>query len=172
MWAPMLAMGAMALYGGFVLALIAANTVDSNPRLAGSERAWVQGLQFLGEGLILSGISFLLGRILGIMRRGGSEVQESLGLRVQTLRTPLTAIAFVGLMMADLMVEIVQVVGYAVVAGLDNAAQIAVASTWLGPLREAGLGLLLAGIVLALATVARVLSFQSSRVVQIISRGQ
>ena len=105
------------------------------------------------------------------MRKGGGEVQESLGLPVHTLRMPLTAKIFLGLMMAGLMVEIVQFAGYVIVAG-SNAAQIAIASTWLGPLREAGLGLLLAGIVLALATIARVLSFQSARVAQIITHGR
>jgi hypothetical protein len=50
--------------------------------------------------------------------------------------------------------------------------QIAVASTFLGPLREFGLGLLLSGIVLALATIARALDFQASRIVSIITRGQ
>jgi len=135
-------------------------------------RAWVQGLQFLGEGLILSGISFLLGTILGAIRSGGGEVQESLGLAVHTLRMPITAKLFIVLMMAGLMVEIAQFIGYVIVAGLDDSGRIAVASAWLGPLREAGLGLLLSGIVLALATIARALDFQSARIVQIITRGQ
>lgn len=172
MWAPMLVMGAMALYGGFALSLVAAGNVASDPALAGSQRAWVQGLQFLGEGLILSGISFLLGTILGAIRSGGGEVQESLGLAVHTLRMPITAKLFIVLMMAGLMVEIAQFIGYVIVAGLDDSGRIAVASAWLGPLREAGLGLLLSGIVLALATIARALDFQSARIVQIITRGQ
>jgi len=172
MWAPMLAMGAMAVYGGFLLSLVAAGNVATDPALAASQRAWVQGLQFLGEGLILAGISFLLGTILGAIRSGGGEVQESLGLTVHTLRMPTTAKLFVGLMIAGLMIEIAQFVGYVIVAGLSDATQIASASAWLGPLREAGLGFLLSGIVLALATIARALDFQSARIVQIITRGQ
>lgn len=172
MWLPMLAMAAMAVYGGFALSLVAANNVARDPQLAASQRAWVQGLQFLGEGFVLSAISFLLARILGTIRAAGGGVQESLGLTVHTLRMPSTAKVFVVLMMAGLMVEVAQLVGYAYVAGLSDARQIAVASTWLGPLREFGLGLLLSGIVLALATIARALDFQSARIVSIITRGQ
>ena len=172
MWAPMLAMGAMALYGGFLLSIVASGNVAADPALAVSQRAWVQGLQFLGEGLLLSGISFLLATILATLRSGGGAVQESLGLTVHTLRMPITAKLFVILMITGLMIEIVQFVGYVIVAGLSDPAQVAAASAWLGPLREAGLGLLLSGIVLALATIARALDFQSTRIVQIISRGQ
>ncbi len=171
-WLPMLAMAAMALYGGLALSIVASGNVATDPQLDTSQRAWVQGLQFLGEGFALSGISFLLARILGTIRTGGGDVQASLGLAVHTLRMPVTAKVFVGLMMAGLMVEIVQFAGYVYVASLTDAGQIAVASTWLGPLREAGLGLLLSGIVFALATIARALDFQSARIVQIITRGQ
>jgi hypothetical protein len=172
MWLPMLAMAAMALYGGFALSLLASGNVAADPQLAGSQRAWVQGLQFLGEGLVLSGISFLLARILGAIRSSGGDVQESLGLSVHTLRMPRTAKVFIVLMMAGLMVEIAQLVGYAYVAGLSDAGEIAVASTFLGPLREFGLGLLLSGIVLALATIARALDFQATRITSIINHGE
>ena len=168
----MLAMAAMALYGGFALSLVASGNVATDPQLAASQRAWVQGLQFLGEGLVLSGISFLLARILGAIRSSGGDVQASLGLTVHTLRMPASAKLFIVLMMAGLMVEVAQLLGYAYVAGLSDVNQIAVASTFLGPLREFGLGLLLSGIVLALATIARALDFQAARIVSIITRGQ
>ena len=171
MWLPVLAMGAMAVYGGFALSLVAAGNLATDPQLATSQRAWVQGLQFLGEGLVLSGISFLLARILGAIRSGGGDVQQSLGLAVHTLRMPASAKGFVGLMMAGLMTSIGQLIGYAYVAGLTDAGQVAAASAFLGPLREFGLGLLLAGIVLALATIARALDFQAARIVSIIIRG-
>lgn len=172
MWLPMLAMGAMAVYGGFILSLFAAETVATDTNLAASQRAWVQGLQFLGEGLVLSGISFLLARILGTIRAAGGDVQASLGLAVHTLRMPTTAKAFIVLMMAGLIVSIAQFIGYASIAGLGDAAEAASATALLGPLREFGLGLLLAGIVLALATIARALDFQTDRVVSIIGRGR
>jgi hypothetical protein len=172
LWLPGLVMGAMALYGGFALSLVAAGNVATDPQLAGSQRAWVQGLQFLGEGLLLSGISFLLARVLGAIRAGGGEVQQSLGLAVHTLRMPGTAKAFVILMMTGLMLAIAQFLGYAAVAGMTDPTAIASASAFLGPLRELALGILLAGIVLALATIAKALDFQSSRVVSILTRGQ
>jgi hypothetical protein len=172
MWAPMLAMGVMAVYAGLLLSFAAAGNVAVDPALASSQRAWVQGVQFLGEGLLLSGISFLLGTILGAIRAGGGEVQESLGLTVKTLRMPTTAKLFVALMMLGLVVEIAQFVGYAYIATVPDTGDYAAFSTWLGPLREFGLGALLSGIVLALATIAKALGFQFARITQIITSGR
>lgn len=168
----MLAMGAMLVYAGLLLSFAAAGNVATDPARAASQRAWVQGLQFLGEGLLLSGISFLLGTILGAIRAGGGEVQESLGVTVRTLRMPTTAKLFVPLMMAGLMVEVAQFVGYAYVATVPATADFTTFSTWLGPLREFGLGALLSGIVLALATIAKALGFQFARVTQLITSGR
>jgi hypothetical protein len=172
MWAPLLAMGVMLVYAGLLPSFAAAGKVATDPNLAASQRAWVQGVQFLGEGLLLSGISFLLGTILGAIRAGGGEVQESLGLTVRTLRMPATAKAFIALMMLGLMVEIAQFIGYAYIASVPASADYATFSTWLGPLREFGLGALLSGIVLALATIARTLGFQFERITQIITSGR
>ncbi len=172
MWAPMLAMGVMLVYAGLLLSFAAAGNVTADPALASSQRAWVQGVQFLGEGLLLSGISFLLGTILGAIRSGGGEVQESLRLTVKTLRMPTTAKLFVALMMLGLMVEIAQFAGYAYIATAPETADYATFSTWLGPLREFGLGALLSGIVLALATIAKALGFQFARITQIITSGR
>jgi hypothetical protein len=172
MWAPMLAMGVMLVYAGLLLSFAAAANVAADPALASSQQAWVQGVQFLGEGLLLSGISFLLGTILGAIRAGGGEVQESLGLTVKTLRMPTTAKLFVALMMVGPMIEIAQFLGYAYIATIPASTDYTVFSTWLGPLREYGLGALLLGIVLALATIARGLGFQFARITQIITSGR
>jgi hypothetical protein len=172
MWAPMLAMGGMLVYAGLLLSFAAAGNVSAAPALAQSQLAWVQGIQFLGEGLLLAGISFLLATILGAIRAGGGEVQESLGLTVRNLRMPTTAKLFVALMMAGLMIEIAQFVGYAYIATVPGTATYASLAAWLGPLREFGLGLLLSGIVLALATIARALAFQFARISQIITTGR
>jgi hypothetical protein len=172
MWAPALAMGAMALLAGFVLSLIQTGTIGTDPALATSQAAWVQGLQFLGEGFLLAGISFLLGTILGSLRRGGGEIQESVGVGVKTLEMPLTAKLFVGLMALGLTVEVFQFIAYAVVATFDDPARVATYFTWLGPMREAGLGILLSGIVLALATIAKALGFQFWRLTEIVRTGR
>lgn len=172
LWSPMLAMGAMAVAAGLVVSIVQANTVATDPALAASQSAWVQGLQFLGEGMLLGGISFLLGTILFALRTGGGEVQESLGVPVTTLAMPRAAKAFVGLMMLGVMVQVFQFVAYVVVATIDGPRTIAAAFAWLGPVREAGLGLLLTGIVLALAAIARAVGFQFWRLRQLVTAGR
>jgi len=85
---------------------------------------------------------------------------------------PVTAKLFLALMMAGLTVEIAQFFFYAYVASLNDDATVAAYSTWLAPFREFGLGLLLYGVVLALATIARALDFQFSRVRELIIAGR
>ena len=171
MWAPSLAMGFMAVAAGLVLAVVQATKVVPDPELASDLSAWVRGIGFLGEGFLLSGISFLLGSILYSLRKGGGEAQESAGVAVHTLRMPTTAKLFVGLMMVGLMVEIFQFVVYLVTTTFDQST-VASYYAWLGPVREAGLGIILSGIVLALVTIGNVLGFQFSRIKDIIATGR
>jgi len=172
LWAPMLAMGAMAVPAGFVISLVQTEKAVTDPALATQLSAWVQGLQFLGEGFLLSGISFLLGTILYALRSGGGEVQGSLGAPVKTLNMPVTAKLFVALMAIGMMVEMPQFVVYLVTTTFSNPTTISSYFAWLGPVREAGLGLLLSGIVLALATIARALGFQFWRIKELIAQGR
>lgn len=166
-WLPVLAMGGVALVVGLLVGIAATGQIpggESSRALS----AWAQGTLFLGEGLLLSGISLLLGTILSALRRGGSEVQESLGATVQTLVMPRTAKLFIGLMMVGMMAAIAQFVLYGAAASIaGNTAAFAVRMAWLGPLREVALGVLLAGIVLALASIARVVGFQFDRIQQL-----
>lgn len=169
LWAPMVAMGPMLVVTGLVLSIVQAQKTDS-PDTFETLGAWVQGTQFLGEGFILAGISFLLGTILGSLRAGGSEVQESLGLAVKTLKMPRSGIAFIGLMALGLMMAVAQFALYLVAAYADVDQ-----ATWfafLGPLREVALGTLLLGIVLALYTIGTVLGFQFHRIREIIVTGR
>lgn len=170
MWFPMLAMGYMLVAIGFVLSIVWTGKVEDGTQQAA--QAWTQGVQFLGEGMLLAGISFLLGSILAALREGGGDLQESLGLPVRTLKMPKTAKAFVGFMALGLMVSMIQFVLYAVAAGVANPQSFAAWSAWLGPFREFGLGLLLTGIVLALVTIGNVLAFQFNRVQEIITTGK
>ena len=170
MWFPMLAMGSMLVVAGFILSLVWAGKVDGGTQQA--VQAWTQGVQFLGEGLLLAGVSFLLGSILAALREGGGDLQQSLGLAVRTLKMPKTAKLFVGFMALGLMVSMVQFVLYIVAAGVSSPQSFAAWSAWLGPLREFGLGLLLTGIVLALVTIGNVLAFQFSRVREIVTTGK
>jgi hypothetical protein len=171
LWLPMLAMGGMFVAIGLVADLSAAGDTGV-AGAATSSFAWSQGLMFLGEASLLAAISLLLGTILGAIRAGGGEVQQSAGLTVKTLQMPNTAKAFIGLMVAGVMVALVQFIGYAFVAASSSPADLVVSFAWLGPLREFSLGLLLSGIVLALATIAKALSFQFGRITEIISSGR
>jgi hypothetical protein len=172
LWAPMVVMGAMALGAGFVVSLI------QSGEAAGTETfrqlaAWTQGLQFLGEGLILAGIAFLLGSILASLRAGGGEVQKHLGVTVRTLKMPITAKVFVVLMMMGTMLAVAQFVLYVFVAGsvADSPDAFAAWLAWLGPVRELAVATLLASIVLALVTIGNVLGFQFDRIREIIRTG-
>jgi len=121
--------------------------------------------------MVLAGISFLLASILRGLRQGGGNVQESLGVPVQTLRMPTTAKVFIVLMVTGMMVAIAQFILYIVTTTFDTAIDVATWFAWLGPLRELSLGLLLAGIVMALATIGNVLGFQFWRINTIVRSG-
>lgn len=170
MWGPMLVMGVMFVFAGLVVSWVWAGNVGTSTGLGA--RAWTQGLQFLGEGFVLASISFLLASILSGLREGGGEVQAALGVPVKTLKMPPTAKAFVVLMMMGLMIEIAQFGLYIYITTFDDVARYVLWSSWLGPLREFGLGLLLAGIILALATIATALGFQFSRIRDIVAAGK
>jgi len=171
MWRPMLEMGAMALTTGLVSSFVwAGKDVGSTGAL--QAQAFTQGVEFLGEAMLLSGIAFLLGTIMAGLREGGGEVQASLGIPVTTLRMPNIAKGFVGLMMMGLMAGILQFVLYLVAIGkADDPATFSAWLNWLGPFRELSLGLILAGIVLALVTIGNVLAFQFDRIKSIIRTG-
>jgi hypothetical protein len=170
LWFPMLAMGAMAVALGWFLSLFWSGSIANHPEAAGDFATWTQGIQFLGEGLLLSGISFLLGVILMSLREGGGEVQESLGVTVQTLKMPLSAKVFIALMAMGMMVSMGQFVLY-LFASTQDGATFTAWTAWLAPLREFGLGLLLSGIVLALFTIGTVLGFQFDRIKTILRTG-
>lgn len=165
MFRPMVLMGLMAVIIGLIISFVLAADPAS---IAAS--AWMQGLQFLGEAMLLSGIGFLLGTILWAIRTAGGEVQESLGTKVYTPKMPAPAKAFVALMMLGLMLGIVQFIGYLVVAG--GGADAASNFAWLGPLREVSLGLILSGITLALVAIGNVLGFQFWRIQSLIRAGE
>lgn len=58
-WAPMLAMGAMAVAAGLVVSFAWSGNVADDAGTARDLRAWTEGVQFLGEAFLLGGISFL-----------------------------------------------------------------------------------------------------------------
>ncbi len=169
LWAPMLVMGYMFVIVGLIAAIVGAVNIGTDPSTAVDASAWAQGLQFFGEALVLSGISFLLATILRGLRQGGGQVQEALGIPVLTLKMPPTAKGAIALMVSGVMLGIVQLIGYINVTTFDDATRAAAWFATLGPLRELSLGLLLAGVVLFLATIGRVLGFQFWRIRSIVA---
>lgn len=170
MWFPMLVMGPMLVAAGFVTSIVWSNNIGTETGLGAA--GWTQGLQFLGEGLVLAGISFLLGSILASLREGGGEVQQALGLSITTLKMPAMAKAFVALMVAGLMVSMAQFGLYLYTLTFETLAEVTPWWAWLGPFRELGLALLLSGIVLALVAIANVLGFQFARIRSIVATGE
>ncbi len=171
MWRPMLAMGVMGLAAGLISSFVWAGKTPGTEGFR-QAAAFTQGVEFLGEAFMLSGIAFLLGAIMAGLREGGGEVQSGLGLPVTTLKMPTAAKAFVGMMMMGLMIGIIQFVLYLVLIGkADDPASFSSWANWLGPFRELSLGLILAGIVLALVAIGNVLAFQFDRVKSIIRTG-
>ncbi len=192
MWLPMLLMGVMVLAGTFVVGAFQADLAsDTFPGTSAVDRANLEtlmvlqpGIIFLGVAFLLSGISFLLGSVLGAIRWGGGEIQEAHAGQVYTPRMPWTAWAFLVLMMSGLMLEFASL-GFHVYAavqahdyyitGVPPAADalylLGRAETVLAyaaPLRMVGIGFLLAGIVAALYTIGNVLRFQFDRIREIV----
>ncbi len=193
MWLPMIMMGVMALATaiglGIAQAKVGSDLGEGFSPLRKANFETVQpltgGFLFLGIALLLSGISFLLGTILGALRWGGGEVQESVGAPVKTLKMPMTAMAFLGLMMMGLMLALLAFgtqifvavqahdawIGASAVDVPGNGDALGRAQTygsWAGPLRLAAIGVILSGIALALYTISNVLGFQFSRIRELI----
>ena len=193
MWLPMILMGVMAIATSIGLGIAQANVgSDLGEQFTALRKANFEtvkpltaGFLFLGEALLLSGIAFLLGTILGALRWGGGEVQESVGKPVKTLKMPLSAKVFLALMMMGLVAELVAfgtlvfVAGQAHSAwigatGIDTAGNVAALNratayaAWANPLREVALATILTSIVFALYTISNVLGFQFSRIRELI----
>ena len=212
MWIPFIGMGFMivvaALIIGAVVSVSAAEwfsfskaareTAEAGSQLATqkafieSTKAWLPAFKFLGVGMILGGVTFLLATILGALRTGGGRVQEALGVPVHLIKTPLTAKMFPMFMMMGMMILIAALIvgiveatlayGYwnnSIATVLDPAVEgsqllgqlstISSIKMWLEPLKFVGMAFLLTGIGLALATIVRVLRWQSTRLWDILS---
>jgi hypothetical protein len=167
LWRPMLAMGLMTVAAGVSIGAVQA-TLDL-PLHVAQVAAWNPGVLFLGIGLLLAAVTFLLATILGELRDGGTQVQHALGAKALILKRPLTGKLFPAAMMLGLMTLIATfAIGFVQAAKLDNdpsgAADI---GAWIGPLRFAGVALLFTAVALALATIVRSLRFQAARVEQL-----
>jgi hypothetical protein len=193
MWLPMLLMGLMFITTAVVFGIFAANSSsDLGDGFSALSKANAETLNtlsgsfvFFGEAMFLAGISFLLATILGALRKGGGEVQEAVTSSVKTLRMPWPAWAFLGLMMMGVIAAIIAL-GFSIfvateahgawinATGADSPGNIgafnnvATYNAWVKPLREAALGLILAGVAFSLFTISNVLGFQFARIRELI----
>lgn len=167
LWRPMLAMGLMTVAAGVITGIVQANL--ALPLHVSQVAAWNPGVLFLGIGLLLSAVTFLLATILGELRDGGTSVQQALGEQALILKRPLTGKLFPAAMMMGLMTLIAALaIGFIQAAKLDdNPGAAADMGAWIGPLRFAGVALLFTGVALALATIVHSLRFQAARIEQI-----
>ena len=211
MWVPFTAMGVMIVGIAFLIGLFSLtptisdyfdnSKVDREAAVAGSDivddrtsiestKAWLPGFKFLGLGMMLGGITFLLATIIGNLRVAGGNIQRALDVTPQVPKKPITGQLFPMLMMMGMMVLVftfgasiwlaVQANDYwdhsiatelnTAAAGsslLDDLSTIQATAAWLTPLKFVGMALLFSGIALALATIVQVLRFQARRLVEI-----
>ena len=215
MWTPMIAMGFMVVLGAFIFGLFNASTTSdyfdaskdaretamrdsdlaTDRAFIESTKVWLPTLKFLGMGMILSGVTFLLATILGALRTGGAGVQQALGETVRMPKPPMTAQIFPMLMMMGLMILIASLVIGIILAFLtydywnnsivndlnsalegsgflDDLSTINSVQAWLAPFKFVGIAMLLSGIGLALATIVRILRWQSIRLWDMLSQTQ
>ena len=187
LWAPMTLMGIMLVFAAFGMAIARSQlTVDLSREFSAVDKAnletlgqLVPGFMFLGFAMIFAGISFAIARILGVFREGGGLVQEAVGKGIKTPVMPITAWVFLGGMMMAMMVLIFAFVGhiYAATQAHDawinatagiagNEAALGRAETWgtwLEGLRRVGVGIYLTSITFGLATIIKVIRFQTLR---------
>ena len=210
MWIPFIGMGFMIVVIAFIVGLVNSaaaadyftaskavrEAADRGSDLATqkafieSTKVWLPTFKFLGLGLLLGGVTFLLATILGALRVGGGRVQEALGAEVKIIKPPVTANLFPMLMMMGTMVLMAALVIGVVLATLSYdywnhsiATELNPAKTtlladlgtinavklWLEPLKFVGMAMLLTGIGLALATIIRVLRWQANRLWEILA---
>ncbi|MCH8198819.1 MAG: hypothetical protein IIA54_01965 [Chloroflexi bacterium] len=151
-------------------------------------KAWLPTFKFLGLGMLLGSIIFLLATVLGNLRAGGAAVQRSLGADVKAFK-PAIANVFPMLMMMGVMVLVAAFVVGIVnattandlfshsIAEIDSAAAgsellrqlgtVNAVAIWLAPFKFVGMALLFSGIAVALLTIVRVLRWQTGRLVDI-----
>ena len=173
LWLPMFVLALMGWTVGMVLAIIEAATDRSEASTLQDLSHLVPGFMFIGFLGIFSAITFAIARILGTLRRGGGDVQETSGAEVQTLKMAGTAKLMLVLMAMGMMVMGAGIVTSFIAAGsfdgvsptdiTDNAAWAAAASG----LRRMGVALYLTGIAFGLGTIIEVLRFQAIRIQEV-----
>ena len=212
MWMPFIAMGFMIVVAALIIGVIVSVTaadyfsfskltreaattgsdLATEKAFIESTKAWLPTFKFLGVGMIVGGVTFLLATILGALRVGGGRVQQALGETVRMPKPPITAKLFpmfmmmgIMILMAALIIGIVLAVisfGYwnhSIATELNPAVEgsqlLSTLSTitsiqmWLAPLKFVGMASLFVGVGLALATIVGALRWQSNRLWEMLS---
>ena len=173
LWAPMFAMALIAWVVGFGLAIARASIVSEfGVADAGAQRLahLIPAFQFIGFVGVFSAVSFAIARILGVLRNGGGEVQETVGVQVQTLKMPKTAKVFMGMMAMGMMLILGMVVLHFVAAANVGTWSTETLTQWaevLEGFRRLGVAMYLFGITFGLGTIITVLRFQAGRIRQL-----
>ncbi len=168
---PMLGMALMAFAAAFVVGAVRGNRIADGGDTVNIEalRQLGAGLMFVGFASAFAGISFAIARILGELRKGGGDLQEATRRVVKTLVMPLTAKLFLGLMAMAMMTVLGAAIAHLVLAATvdDGSTSLADSEKWfvvLEGIRRIGVAVYLFAILLGLATISRVLLFQTARV--------
>jgi hypothetical protein len=168
---PMLGMALMAFVAAFVVGAVRGNRISDGGDAVNIEvlRQLGTGLMFVGFAAVFAGISFAIARILGELRKGGGDLQEAARRVVKTLVMPLTAKLFLGLMAMAMMTVLGAAIAHLVFAATVNndSTSLADSEKWfvvLEGIRRIGVAVYLFASLLGLATISRVLLFQSDRV--------
>ena len=175
LWAPMFAMAIMAFPVALILSWVRASTIAGAAGPDDIETAarlghLVAAFGFLGFTGVFAAISFAIARILGRFRKGGGEIQESVGKEVHTLRMPKTARVFIASMMMGMMTILIAVALHFVAAANVGTWSLESVARWaevLEAFRRFGVALFLFGIAFGLGTIVHVLQFQSIRISQL-----
>ncbi len=180
LWRPLALMGILMLASGAIIAGVSSFRVDEFFGLAqpdlGAEatftsiQTWLPGYQFMGMGFLFAAITMVVASLLGRLRILGGTVQTSLGAQVRFPPFPMTARIFPLLMLLGLMVFMAQLgvsAWLATEAKSGDLLTVATHADWLQGMRIAGVGIMLAGIALALFTITGLMRFMARRVSEV-----
>ena len=180
LWAPMLLMGTMAFIAAFVLGAVRAGLLDdgTRPATVALLGQFVPAVMFIGFMSVFAAIVFAIARILGVLRTGGGQVQETARRQVLTFKMPVTAWGMILGMMMGMMMLLFAIIAHVVLgfvaldavrdADLGRLEDVGTWATWLEGLRRFGVATYLASIALGLATIIQVLRFQADRVRELV----
>ncbi|HDL41694.1 MAG TPA: hypothetical protein ENG98_01605 [Actinobacteria bacterium] len=174
LWLPMFVMAVMAFVIGFGVHLAKTSAVAdaTDPELIARLGHIATGINFIGFASVFAAISFAIARILGEFRTGGSDVQIATGGFAKTLKMPAEAKGFILLMAMAMMIILAGVIAHFIVAAqVGGNIALEDSELWairLEAVRRLGVAIYLLSILLGLATIVRVLKFQSLRIRELV----